>query len=493
MHAVGAGWLMTQMSPSPLIVALVQAATMAPMFLLLLPAGALGDMLDRRRLLILAQLWSVLGALALGLATLAGWISPTLLLVLTLALGIGAALALPSFQAVVPELVPREQLPAAVSLSSMGINIARAAGPALAGVVIATLGVGAVFVFNAVSFLFTAAVLWRWRRAAPASALPPEHFLSALRVGWRYASHNPPLFAVLVRSAAFFSFAAALWALLPLVGAQKMPQGANGYAILLSCLGAGAVIGALTLPRIRPLLSADALSILSTGLFALGAAAAALVDHFYVVAACMLPAGWAWLATLTTLNITARFSIAGWVMSRGLAINQMTFFGCQALGSVLWGQVAAMTSIPAALLASAAGMLAALALVPRFRLAAPAKEDLAPSLHWAEPMVRVDDAKERGPVLTAVEYEIDPAGAAEFLAALAELKVARRRNGSYGWAVYQDLENPGRYTEQFFTDSWLEHLRQHQRNTLADKAVQDRVRAFHRGAQPPRVSHRLQA
>ena len=207
----------------------------------------------------------------------------------------------------------------------------------------------------------------------------------------------------------------------------------------------------------------------------------------------MLPTGWAWLANLTTFNITARFSIAGWVMSRGLAINQMTFFGCQALGSVLWGQVAAMTSIPVALLASAAGMIIALAVVPRFRLAAPAKEDLAPSLHWAEPMVQLDDVKERGPVLTTVEYEVDPARAAEFLVALAELKVARRRNGSYGWGVYQDLESPGRYTEQFFSDSWLEHLREHQRNTMGDKALQDRVRAFHRGAQPPKVSHRLQA
>ena len=488
MHAVGAGWLMTQMAPSPLIVALVQAATMLPMFLLLLPAGALGDLFDRRRLLIIAQAWSVLSALALGLATLAGWISPVLLLLFTLALGIGTALATPSFQSVVPELVPREGLPAAVALSSMGVNIARAAGPAIAGLVIATLGIAAVFVFNAVSFLFTIVVLWRWQRQAPANPLPPEHFLSALRVGWRYAIYNPPLRAVLIRSAAFFSFAAALWALLPLVGAQKMP-GANGYAILLSSLGVGAVIAALTLPKVRPKLSSDALSILSTALFALGTAAAALVDNFYVVAAFMLPAGWAWLANLTTFNITARFSIAGWVMSRGLAINQMTFFGCQALGSIVWGQVAGVTSIEAALAASAAGMIVALAAAARFHLAAPAKEDLEPSLHWAEPMVRIADANERGPVLTTIEYQVDPAQSAAFLVLLEELKVARHRNGGYGWGIYQDLENPGRYTEQFFTDSWLEHLRQHQRNTIADKVLQEKVRAFHRGAQPPRVSH----
>ena len=489
MHAVGAGWLMTQMAPSPLIVALVQAATTLPMFLLLLPAGALGDILDRRRLLIFAQSWSVLGALALGLVTLAGWMSPVLLLLLTLALGIGAALAVPSFQSVVPELVPREQLPAAVSLSSMGVNIARAAGPAIAGVLIATLGVGAVFVFNAASFLFTIVVLWRWKRAAAANALPPEHFLSALRVGWRYAIHNPPLRAVLIRSAAFFSFAAALWALLPLVGAQRMPGRRERLR------------DPAELPRrrrgdrrahpaqVRPKMSSDALSILSTALFALGTAAAALAENFYVVAAFMLPAGWAWLANLTTFNITARFSIAGWVMSRGLAINQMTFFGCQALGSIVWGQVASLTSIEA----RHARFRGRDDRRARRRAALPAggarqgRSRAVAALGGADGAARGRERARSGPDDHRVRGRSGagrrvPGGAAE-------LKVARARNGGYGWGIYQDLENPGRYTEQFFTDSWLEHLRQHQRNTIGDKALQDRVRAFHRGAQPPKVSH----
>lgn len=491
MHAVGAGWLMTELAPSPSIVALVQAATTAPMFLLLLPAGALGDILDRRRLLIFAQCWSVLAALALGLATLAGWITPALLIAFTLTLGIGAALAVPSFQAVVPELVPRELLPSAVSLSSMGVNIARAAGPAIAGLAIASLGVASVFIFNAASTVFTILVLWRWKREPRAGALPPEPFLSALRIGARYARNNAQLGAVLIRSAAFYSFAAALWALLPLVGAQKLAQGASGYAILLSCLGAGAVAGALSLPRIRPAVSSDLLAAIGTLIFAAASAAAALVDDFRVVAAFMVAAGWAWLANLTTFNITARFSIADWVMSRGLAINQMVFFGCLTLGAVVWGQVASLTSIEIALAASAAGMVLALASGLRFRLVTPAKDDLKPSLHWAEPLVQLDDAKERGPVLTTIEYRIEPAHAGEFLAAMRELSVSRRRSGGYAWGVYEDVEAPGRYVEQFLTDSWLEHLRQHQRVTLADKAIQEKASAFHRGEQPPKVSHLL--
>jgi MFS family permease len=281
MHGVGAGWLMTEIAPSPLVVALVQAATTLPMFLLLLPAGALGDILDRRRLLLLALSWSVVAALLLGLVTLTGRVTPLALLLFTFALGIGAALAVPSFQAVVPELVPRDLLPSAVALSSMGVNIARAAGPALAGLVIASLGVAAVFVFNAASTIFTIFVLWRWQREPRRSALPPEPFISALRIGARYARHNPQLGALLVRSAAFYSFAAALWALLPLVGAQLRPQDATGYAVLLSCIGAGAVIAALTLPRIRSLISSHLLSVISILAFAAATAAAGLAGNFY--------------------------------------------------------------------------------------------------------------------------------------------------------------------------------------------------------------------
>lgn len=489
MHGVGAGWLMTELAPSPFVVALVQAATTAPMFLLLLPAGALGDILDRRRLLMLALSWSVVAALLLGLVTLTGRVTPLALLLFTFALGIGAALAVPSFQAVVPELVSRELLPSAVALSSMGVNIARAAGPALAGLLIASFGVASVFIFNAASTVFTIIVLWRWKREPRRATLPPEPFFSALRIGARYARNNRELGALLIRSAAFYSFAAALWALLPLVGAQLRPQDATGYAILLSCIGAGAVIAALTLPRIRPLISSDLLSVISTLAFAAATAAAGLAGNFYVVAAFMLAAGWAWLANLTTFNITARFSIADWVMSRGLAINQMVFFGSLALGSIVWGQVAALTSIEVALVSAAAGMAVALAIARRLSLAAPATGELAPSLHWAEPVVSIPDPERRGPVLTTIEYQVDPAQAGAFLAALKELQVARRRNGGYGWAVFEDMETPGRYVESFLTDSWVEHLRQHQRTTLADKANQDAVRSFHRGEAPPKVSH----
>lgn len=489
MHGVGAGWLMTAMSPSPLIVALVQAATMLPMFLLVMPAGVLGDILDRRKLLIFALAWSLTGAFLLGVFTLIGWMSPWILLFFTFTLGVGTALATPPFQSIVPELVPRDQLTSAVSLNSTGVNIARAVGPAVGGLLISTSGPASVFLFNAVSYLFTIFVLWRWQREPRLDTLPPEHFFPALRVGFRYARGNPQLRTVLVRAVAFFFSATALWALLPLIGAQKLEGSPNGYAILLSCLGIGAVTAAFTLPKLRAEISSDAITVGAAFAFASATLVAALSDHFYLIAALMVAAGWGWLASLSTFNATTQLAVAEWVRGRGLAVYQIAFFGCQAIGSIVWGQVASATSISVALQIAAAGLVLGSASALRFKLAGAGKLDLQPSLHWPEPRVLLDDTSDRGPVLTTVEYDIAPDQARAFLAALHELKGSRLRNGGYGWGVYEDVSQPGRYVEHFFTDSWTEHLRQHQRTTIADKAVQDKVIAFHKGPVAPRVSH----
>lgn len=489
MHAVGAGWLMTSLSPSPLIVALVQAATMLPMFLLVMPAGVLGDILDRRKLLIFAQLWSLVGALVLGLLTLAGWMSPLILLALTFTLGIGSALATPPFQSIVPELVPRDRMPGAVSLNSMGVNIARAVGPAIGGVLISSAGVAWVFLLNAASFLFVVFVLWRWKRQPRVSRLPPEQFLPAMRTGWRYARRHPQLQAVLARAAAFFIFATALWALLPLVGKQVLANSSNGYALLLSCLGVGAVLAAFTLPRVRTRLSPDALSLLAAVLFAAATGVTAMAQEFAIVAVAMVVAGWAWLASLSTFNVTAQLVIADWVKGRGLATYQIAFFGCQAIGSVIWGQVATMSSVPTALGAAAVGLLAGCASALKFRLARPGDLNLQPSLHWPEPLVLIDDASERALVLTTVEYRVSPADVPAFLVALRGLEQTRRRNGSFDWGVFEDMEQPGRFVEQFLSESWTDHLRQHERTTESDRLTQEAVNRFHQGDGPPRVTH----
>jgi len=489
MHGVGAGWLMTTMSPSPLIVSLVQAATMLPMFLLVLPAGVLGDVLDRRKLLIFALFWSVLSAALLGVFTWAGWMSPGILLALTLMMGVGSALATPPFQSIVPELVPRERLPGALALNSMGVNIARAVGPAIAGLLISSAGVGWVFLFNALSTVFVIFVLWRWKREVRERVLPPEHFFSAVRNGWRYARRNPQLQSVMIRAAAFFIFASALWALLPLVGKQKLPESSNGYAILLSSLGVGAVLAAFTLAHVRAALSPTAITVVAAMLFALATAVTALADSFVVCAAAMVIAGWAWLASLSTYNVTTQLVISEWVRGRGLALYQIVFFGSQALGSIVWGQVAEMTSVTVSLAAAAAGLLAGCLTALRYRLARANEMKLQPALDWPEPRVLIEDVADRGLVLTTVEYRVDAQDKHAFVAAMRSMEHMRRRNGGFDWGLFEDLEQPGRFVEVFLSESWTEHLRQHQRTTVSDRAVQDAARHFHRGAEPPKVTH----
>lgn len=491
MHDVGAGWFMTSLAPSPFMVALVQAATTLPMFLFALPSGVLADIVDRRRFLIAAQLWGLAAALTLGILALLGLVGPGILLAATFALGAGAAMNAPAFQAIVPELVPKEELSSAVALNSMGINVSRAIGPALAGAILSFAGPAAVFLLNALSFLGVLAVLLAWKREPTPNRLPPEHFVPAMRAGLRYVREAPALRTVLVRAVAFFAFGSAAWALLPIVTRNELGEGPGGYGILLACIGVGAVAGALLLPRFRARLSADRLTVLATWAFAAATLALAFVRTYELVAVAMLVAGFSWIAMLSTLNVGAQQATAGWVKARALSVFLVVFFGSMAGGSAVWGQVATLAGTPTALALAAAGLVLGSAAALRFPLGGGAGLDLAPSMHWPAPMVDHDPEPDRGPVMVTVEYRIDPADAAAFAAAMAELGRARRRSGALSWGVFEDAAAPGRYLEYFILQSWLEHLRQHERVSRTDQTLQERVRAFHRGAEPPRVSHLL--
>ncbi len=488
---VASGWLMTELSPSPLAVALVQGATTLPVFLLSLPAGALADIVDRRKFLIGVQAFLLLVGLALALAVGSGAMSPGLLLGLTLLGGIGAALSGPAFQSVVPELVGKAELRAAVALNSLGINVARAIGPALGGAIVAAAGAATAYLVDAASYvLVIGAFLW-WRRAPAPSDLPPEAFGGAVRTGLRYAAGSAELRRVLVRAAAFFLFASAYWALLPLVARGKLQADAAFYGVLLACIGAGAVAGALLLPRLK--LSGGTLVLAGTALTSAATAALALSGARWLAPVLLFAAGAAWIAVLTNLNVAAQSVLPNWVRARGLAVYLMVFFGAMTAGSALWGAVAQAVSVEAALLAAAAGGLAAgfaaAALAPL-----PAGEaDLAPSLHWPEPATAGPVPGERGPVMVAIEYRVDPADRRAFLEALHRLSRVRRRDGAFGWRALEDAEDPRRFEEVFFAASWLDHLRQHRRVTKADAELQAAVLALHRGEAPPRVRHMLAA
>ena len=359
MHDVAAAWLMTTLAPEPLMVALVQAATSLPIFMFALPAGALADLIDRRRLLLGLQVCAGCLAVTLALIVAAGAITPGLLLLFTFLLGTTAALGAPAWQAMTPDLVPKPLLAPAIALNGVGINIARAIGPALGGLVITALGLVWPFVFNALSFVAVILALWLWRRETkPASALPAERFFAAIRAGLRYARSSAPLRATLVRSAGFFLFGSALWALLPLLARGPLAGGPGLYGALLTGVGVGAVTGALLLPPLKARLGADLMVALGTAALALSMAALALVPMVPVALPACVLAGLAWISVLSSLNVSAQMALPAWVRSRGLAVNLAVFFGSMATGSILWGWLAGRVGIDLTLLIAAAGALA---------------------------------------------------------------------------------------------------------------------------------------
>ena len=369
MQNVGAAWLMTSLAPTPMMVALVQTATYLPVFLLGLPAGAFADIFDRRRLLLVTQAWMLAAAGLLGALTLGGWVGPWTLLVLTFALGLGSTMNAPAWQAIVPELVDRTELPAAIALNSVGFNLARAVGPALGGLVVAAIGAGGAFVLNAVSFVGVLVVLYYWRRLPEQTPGAPEDVASAMLTGIRYVLHAPKLHSVLLRSATFVFSASALWSILPLVARDELHSKSAGYGVLLGCLGAGSILGAVILSRLRNRLSPDVVVTSATVLFGLVNIALAYQSAFSGVAMALLCGGIGWMAVNSSLNTSAQTVLPGWVRARALAVYLLGFQGAMAIGSVVWGAVASRVGLRSTLLIAGFALLAGAALTARLRLA----------------------------------------------------------------------------------------------------------------------------
>ena len=493
MHEAAGAWMMTTLAPSPLLVALMQTAASLPFFLLAFPAGALADVVDRRRVLLITQSWMLAAAATLGVLTLGGKVTPQILLGLTFALGLGSAMTAPAWQAITPELVPRADLPAAVALGGIAFNLARAVGPALGGLTTASTGPGAVFLLNAASFLAVLVVLARWQRPAAPSFEIPEDVFGAMRAGARYVRHSLPLRTVLARSASFVLFASAVWSLLPLVARQLLGLDAVGYGVLLGCLGLGAVAGATALPALRRRTPIDRLMLWATALFALASAVLGVVRDPVVAGAVLVGAGAAWMGVMATINTAAQTAVSTWVRARALAVSLLVIQGSMAVGALVWGSIAIHTGIPTALLIAAGGMLVGLVVVSRFRLAPGEALDLTPADPAPAPQVAGELPSDGGPVLVTIDYRIDPARADEFVDVIRRLARIRRRDGAQLWGVFRDAADPARYVETFTVESWGEHLRQHERITVADRELQSVARAFHVGSEPPVVTHYIAA
>lgn len=488
MSDIGVNWTMLSLSADPLAVALVQAGSSLPMFLFVLPAGVLADIIDRRKILLFSQVWSFCAAAGLALLSFTGNVTPEVLLAATFLLSTGAALSSPAFQAIVPDLVDKQELSPAIALNSLGINISRAIGPALGGLILSFAGPWMVFLLNALSVVGVAVVLHRWKPQATVQRLPPEHFFTAIRGGLRYVHAAPVLQNVLARTVAFFLFGSAGWAMLPLVARRELGLGPGGYGIMLACIGVGAICGAVVLPKLRKRLNADQMMVAASLLFAITMLALAFIRHVWLLNAFEFFTGFSWIAVLSTLNVGAQRSAARWVKARALAVYLTVFFGSMTVGSAIWGKLASEFGVAWSLCAATVGMVLGATTVLRWRL----EKDAALDLDILDPAggtANITIPHERGPVMVSCEYRIDPQDAHEFTLAMQDMRRVRRRTGAMGWAVYEDAVQPGVFVETWVMGSWIEHLRQHERHTVNDQRIRERVLAFHQGDEPPVVRH----
>ena len=491
MQSVGAAWLMVSFGAGPMYVALTQTASSLPFFLLALPAGSVGDIVDRRKLILFTEVCMLACATLLAVMTIAGAMTPWLLLAFTFAISAGDAFETPTWRAILPELVTKADLEAASALNGIEFNLARAVGPALAGVLIAVAGVGTAFVVNAVSFVGVIWVVARWKRRSETRAVPAETIGGATAAALRYVRHSPGIRALTARAGIVMFFGSAVLAVLPTV-AQRAGSSSLAYGFLLGSFGAGAIVGALIMQRARSRWSMDV--VVSTAVAVLGVSivATGMARSLGTLAPLMLVAGAAWITFISLFSASVQKMAPDWVRARVLAVFMLVFQGGLAAGSALWGFVGERVGIQAALTWAGVSCVATAALSLLWRLPiAPA--DISPWNHWRMPAVvkDLDIALDDGPVLVTVEYVVDAHHAHAFVHAMREYERVRRRDGASRWGLYHDTEVFNRYVETFVVGSWAEHLRQHARVTHADRELEDRVRTLVRGN--PKVEHLIDA
>ncbi|MDX8030271.1 MFS transporter [Lentzea sp. BCCO 10_0856] len=479
-QTVGAQWLMGDLGGSALQVALVQTATTLPVFLLVVPSGALGDILDRRHVLISGQALMLAGAGGLMLLAGTDRATPASLLGLLALMAVGQALSMPSFQAIQPELVSREEIPQAALLNGVNMNVGRAIGPALGGLLIALAGSEATFAFNTISFLGVLIVLARWKRPSDHRPLGTEHIATAMRTGARYVGSSPLFRRVLARLSLFIVFGSGLWALLPAIARGPLRLDASGYGVLLGSVGAGAIGGAFVVPKLLRSMSKNRMVLFATWLYAAATSAAVLTQSFALVIVAMLLTGACWIATLSTFNATAQILLPAWTRARALAYYQLILMGGQALGAVVWGAIADAYGLRTAMIVPAAVMAVAALVATKWLPLNDRPLDVSPAIYWGEPPEL--DEKEAGPVLVTVEWPVAEENEDEFIAAMQRVGRARRRTGATMWGLFRDAEKPGTFLETFTIATWQEHLRQHiERGTVVDQENQEVARALASG------------
>ncbi|MGA8430271.1 MAG: MFS transporter [Candidatus Sulfotelmatobacter sp.] len=489
MQNVGAAWLMVSLGAGPIYVALTQTAASLPYFLLALPAGAAGDIVDRRKLVLFTESWMMAVALLLAVLTFGGWMSPWLLLVLTFALSAGDAFETPTWRAILPELVSKDDLAAASALNGIEFNLARAVGPALAGVIIAAAGVVAAFAANFLSFFGVLLVVAKWKRPIRQRTTPPETLTGATVASIRYVRNSPAILAVLFRTSVVLFSSSALFALLPSL-ARSVSNTAVGYGLLLGCFGAGAIAGAVIMQAARARFSTEV--VVSAGIAFLGLMilTSSGLHRLSTLGPVMLLGGAAWVVFISLINALVQNLAPDWVRARVLAIFILVYQGSFALGSAAWGAVAQRAGVRSALVYAGLGTIGSVALV-LFAKLPESSADLSPWNHWRMPIAVNEADVQRGPVLVTIEYSVIPEKETEFVKTMQAYARIRRRDGAYEWGIFGDTEVAHRYLEFFLVDSWAEHLRQHERQTQADRELEERLRSSL--AASPEVRHLIYA
>jgi MFS family permease len=492
-QAVGASWMMTSIAPSADMVALVQASTTLPIMLLSLASGATADIWDRRLVMLIAQILMLCVSLALTITAYMGQITPWTLLALTFLLGCGTALYGPAWQSSVGEQVPRPDLPSAVALNSLSFNIARTAGPAIGGIIVANAGPPVAFLTNALSYVALIVVLMLWRRPKPAPFLPPENMFMAMGAGVRYARLSPEIRTVLLRGVVFGVLGSSIWALMPLIARDLIGGNAVTYGVLLGAFGSGAVLGALSSTSLRHRYSNEVIVRASTVGFGISSLVTAISSWHALSMLALMLGGASWVLALSTFNVTVQISSPRWVVGRTVAIYQMVTFGGLAIGSWLSGLVANGFGLKVCLIASGALMVVSAVLGRRLPLRQPEGLNLDPSRTFSsESRAQLDRLIDTGPVVVTVEYRIAVDDAEPFRLAMRELRRIRRRDGAKRWSLMQDMAAPEIWIERYHSPNWIEHLRRHHRFTVSDREIERKALDFHQGPEPPHVRHLIE-
>jgi MFS family permease len=492
-QAVGASWMMTSIAPSADMVALVQASTTLPIMLLSLPSGATADIWDRRLVMLIAQVLMLCIALGLTITAYMGQITPWTLLALTFLLGCGTALYGPAWQSSVGEQVPRPDLPSAVALNSLSFNIARTAGPAIGGIIVASAGPPVAFLINALSYVALIVVLMLWRRPKPAPFLPPENMLMAMGAGVRYSRLSPEIRTVLTRGVVFGVLGSSIWALMPLIARDLIGGNAVTYGVLLGAFGSGAVLGALSSTSLRKRYTNEVIVRASTVGFGLSSLVTAVSSWHALSMLALMIGGASWVLALSTFNVTVQTSSPRWVVGRTVAIYQMVTFGGLAIGSWLSGIVANEFSLVICLVSSGALMVVSALLGRKLPLRQPEGLNLDPSRTFtSESRAELGRLIDTGPVVVTVEYRIAVDDAEPFRLAMRELRRIRRRDGAKRWSLMQDMAAPEIWIERYHSPNWVEHLRRHHRFTISDREIERKVLDFHQGPEAPHVRHLIE-